>query len=202
MFQRTQPSRALLIAVLLACGVLQANAIQTDVNAKQSVTFKARQQSLNATLHAVEKASWIAEGNGAHVVYIFFDPNCPYCHKLYEELRTRVGQNELQVRWIPVGILLPTSLGKAAAILDAKDPLLALRQNEEKFSATDGFGAVGEAFASPEAAKHLEQNSELLKQVGGQSVPTLLFRDFTGQINVRQGAPSQQKLDALLAQVR
>ena len=73
---------------------------------------------------------------------------------------------------------------------------------DEKFSATDGFGAVSEAFASPEAAKHLEQNSELLKQVGGQSVPTLLFRDFTGQINVRQGAPSQQKLDALLAQVR
>ncbi|MEJ2509073.1 MAG: hypothetical protein P8009_06285 [Gammaproteobacteria bacterium] len=31
----------------------------------------------------ITQASWIAEGKGPHVVYVFFDPNCPYCHKLY-----------------------------------------------------------------------------------------------------------------------
>lgn len=200
MHQNIKSSLGLLIAALMLSGVPQANAVAADTD-KQTSALKVRQQ-LSAAFMAAEKVSWIAEGRGTRIMYIFFDPNCPYCKKLYEELRPRVGHNGLQVRWIPVGILLPTSFGKAAAILEAKDPLLALRQNEEGFSTATGFGAANETFASAKTTTALKQNADLLKQAGGQSVPTLLYRDKTGQIKTRQGAPSPKILDALLAQVK
>lgn len=200
MHQKIKSSLGLLITAFLFSGLLQANTLQADAPDKQPSKLAARQQQLSVALEGAEKASWIAEGNGAHILYVFFDPNCPYCHKLYERLRSRVGQNELQVRWIPVGILFTTSLGKAAALLEAQDPLLAFRQNEEKFTHTE-HGAASETFASAATEKKLKQNSQLLQQIGGQSVPTILYREASGLIKVRQGAPSQKKLDAFLAQV-
>jgi thiol:disulfide interchange protein DsbG len=191
-----QRSLSVLIPVLILSGAPQA---QAATQAKQSATLDARQQKLAETFKEFDTANWIAEGKGARVLYIFFDPNCPYCHKLYEELRTRVGKNDLELRWIPVGILMTTSFGKAAAILEAKDPLAAFRQNEEKFSAG---GAAQETFAGAATEKRLNQNSKLLTQIGGQSVPTLVYRDATGHIKVALGGPVPNKLDAFLAQVK
>jgi thiol:disulfide interchange protein DsbG len=191
-----QRSLSVLIPALILSGAPQA---QAATQATQSAVQDARQQKLAETFKEFDTASWVAEGKGSRVLYIFFDPNCPYCHKLYESLRTRVGKNDLELRWIPVGILMTTSFGKAAAILEAKDPLAAFRQNEEKFSAG---GAAQETFASAATEKRLNQNSKLLTQIGGQSVPTLVFRDAAGHIKVAQGGPTPNKLDAFLAQVK
>lgn len=83
--------------------------------------------SNDAVLAASPEATWIAEGQGRRIVYVFFDPNCPSCQLLYKNLRTFIGSHSLQLRWIPVAIVNVTSLGKAAAILQAPDPVAALR---------------------------------------------------------------------------
>lgn len=196
MYKVIQRSLSVLIPALILSGAPQA---QAATQAKPSAAQDARQQKLAETFNAIEKASWVAEGKGTRILYIFFDPNCPYCHKLYESLRTHVGKNDLELRWIPVGILMTTSFGKAAAILEAKDPVAAFRQNEEKFSAG---GAAQETFASAESEKRLKQNEKLLTQIGGISVPTLVFRNAAGLIQVSQGGPSKNKVDAFLAQVK
>jgi hypothetical protein len=106
-------------AIMLNLSVLPASvAAQPATQARASPA--AHQLALEQVLHATKGATWIAEGNGPRLVYIFFDPNCPFCHKLYQEARPWVGRDGLQLRWIPVGILMPSSAGKAAAILEAK----------------------------------------------------------------------------------
>jgi thiol:disulfide interchange protein DsbG len=68
-------------------------------------------------LDNIGPATWVAEGKGTRVVYTFFDPDCPYCHKLYDALHPLGPKQYLKLRWIPVGMLADTSLDKAAAIL-------------------------------------------------------------------------------------
>lgn len=56
------------------------------------------------------------------IVYVFTHPNCPFCAKLWLDARPWVDGGKVQLRHVLVGILGPTSAGKAAALLTAKDP--------------------------------------------------------------------------------
>ncbi|MDE1979036.1 MAG: thioredoxin fold domain-containing protein, partial [Betaproteobacteria bacterium] len=91
--------------------------------------FASAQQTQNPdavkVLGEMGKATIITEGHGPRVIYIFFDANCPYCHELYTNLRPKVGKDGLEIRWVPVAVLTPTSVTKGAAILQAPDRLKA-----------------------------------------------------------------------------
>ena len=113
-------------------------------------------------LDHIQQASYVAEGQGTRLLYIFFDPNCPYCHTLYRNLRPWVGKGGLQVRWIPVGILTSTSEAKAAAILQAPNPLAALRKNEEDYGFSDdaGGGITPATRVGTQAGRQLAANRD------------------------------------------
>ncbi|MBI3561212.1 MAG: thiol:disulfide interchange protein DsbG [Gammaproteobacteria bacterium] len=147
----------------------------------------------------IDQATWITEGKSPHIIYIFFDPNCPFCHKLYESTRAWVKQGKAQLRWIPVGMLTPTSHGKAAAMLVAKDPLKAFYQNEESYRQG---GGIDEDFATPVVEKQLKANEALLARTGTGAVPTLLLRTHKGAPLLVQGLPPKNKLGLLLEQVK
>ena len=93
----------------------------------------------NAVWGQLEKSHWIADGReGApRTVYVFTDPNCPYCNKLWADARPWVDAGKLQLRHVMVGILTPTSAGKAAALLGAKDPAAALDAYERGHAASN-----------------------------------------------------------------
>ena len=76
----------------------------------------------------LEKSHRIAGGreSAPRTVYVFTEPKGPYCNKLWADARPWVDAGKLQLRHVMVGILTPTSAGKAAALLDAKDPAAAL----------------------------------------------------------------------------
>jgi thiol:disulfide interchange protein DsbG len=82
-------------------------------------------------LTLLQNSSWIADGSiGARrVVYVFTDPNCPYCNKFWAEARPWVQAGK-QLRHVIVGILTPESPGKAAALLSAPNPAVALAAYE------------------------------------------------------------------------
>ena len=161
------------------------------------------QQIAASVLKDIHQATWIAEGKGPHVAYVFFDPNCPYCHKLYTETRSWIKAGKLELRWIPVGLLTETSHGKAGAMLDAKDPLTAFYTNEDKYDPSGGLGGVEEALdVSPKAQAALKANAALLARTGFGSVPALLFHADDGESVLIFGAPGQAKLDAILAHVK
>ncbi len=72
----------------------------------------------------MEKTAWIADGKDSapRKVYLFSDPNCPYCNMFWEQARPWVDSGKVQLRHIMVGIIREDSPGKSAALLAAKDP--------------------------------------------------------------------------------
>lgn len=144
----------------------------------------------DAVLAAAPKATWIADGNGRRIVYIFFDPNCPSCQTLYQNLRPFLASHALQLRWIPVAVVNPTSAGKAAAILEAPDPTAAFRRNEEHYDTGSYAGAIEEQIPSPETERKLRANERLLNRLTIPVVPSMLFADKDRHTVLIQGALS------------
>lgn len=155
-----------------------------------------------AALAAAPKATWIAQGQGRRKLYVFFDPNCTYCPLLYKNLQPLIAPYDLQLRWIPVAMLDPTSLGKAAAILQAKDPKAALDENEGHFTPGTHAGSIAEDIPADGTEALLRANEALLHQVGIPVVPTMLFQAKSGEAMVVQGALSPVALRKVLDRIR
>lgn len=157
---------------------------------------------LEIALAAAPKATWIVQGQGPRELYVFFDPNCGYCPMIYKNLQPLIAPYDLQLRWIPVAMLDATSIGKAAAILQAKDQKAALDYNEAHYNSEAHTGSISEEIPSAVTETRLRANEILLNQVGIPVVPTLLFRAKTGEAMVIQGALSPVALRKVLDRVR
>ncbi len=151
------------------------------------------------------KATVITQGKGPRVLNIFIDANCPYCHELFMALGPLAGKNGLQVRWVPVAVLAPSSVTKGAAILQAKDRLTALRENEMNYGkgpTGQGGGIAPATQVLPATSAILNANNALLDATRSPGVPTMLYRDKQGQAMLVVGPPDADQLKAILASVR
>ncbi|HEB80731.1 MAG TPA: thiol:disulfide interchange protein DsbG, partial [Chromatiales bacterium] len=82
------------------------------------------------------QADGFTVGRKGPLLTAFIDPNCIYCHKFYAEVMPLVKAGRVRVRFIPVAFLKPSSAGKSAALLAAKDPAAAMAKNEKDFDTT------------------------------------------------------------------
>lgn len=194
MFLRLNAS--LWLAVILSLGSLSPAAASENPPGK-------RQQAANSMLTDIEQATWIRDGQSSRVMYVFFDPNCPYCHKVFQMLRAPVERGEVEVRWIPVGYLMTTSLGKAAAILEDKDPTDALYRNERGFSRETGsFGGIlEEPLPDEKTIARLQRNKKLLELGGQAAVPAILYRNKDGKPNLVHGAPPESVVQKIVKEL-
>lgn len=85
------------------------------MNALTSVKFDAL--PLNLAMKEVK-------GDGSRKLAVFSDPDCPYCHRLEQEL-TKVNNVTIYTFLYPIASLHPHAPAKAAAIWCAKDPVAA-----------------------------------------------------------------------------
>jgi len=158
------------------------------------------------------RAGWIADGRDSapRKVYVFTDPNCPYCNKFWADARPWVDSGKVQLRHIMVGILTPSSAGKAAALLDDKNPAAALNAYEQSHTSANakvlagghpkplddsGLKPVGNI--SPTVKARLEANERLMASLGFQATPAILWRDSDGSLGMRQGVPASDIKDVL-----
>ncbi|MGC9162014.1 MAG: thioredoxin fold domain-containing protein [Thiomonas sp.] len=155
-------------------------------------------------LAEIDKATFIPQGKGKRLLYVFIDANCPYCHELFIALGPRAGKNGLQVRWVPVAVLAPSSVTKAAAILQAKDRLAALRENELNYGkgpTGQGGGIAPAKDVLPATSAILNANNALLEATKSPGVPTMLYRDKQGNAMLVVGPPDARQLNHILASV-
>ena len=145
----------------------------------------------------LEKSTWIADGSksAARVVYVFTDPNCPYCNKFWNDARPWVKAGKVQLRHVIVAILTDTSAGKAAALLTAKDPQAALAEHERE-RADGGVKPLAQISAAVRA--QLDANQKLMEQLGSSATPTIFYKDAGGKLQKREGAPSAEMLTEIL----
>jgi len=157
-------------------------------------------------LAQIGKATFIAEGDGKRPIYIFFDPNCPFCHQLYIKLRPFVGKDDVQFRWIPLGMLTASSLPKAAAILQASDPLQAFYKNEDDYdfaaNGQPGGGIEPAQTITPKVRDELAANLALYNSQKLFGVPVVIWRKPDGRADMLIGVPSDAQIRKILEQAR
>ncbi len=146
---------------------------------------------------AMASTSWIADGNNdaERKIYVFVDPNCPYCTAFWNSARPWVEAGKVQLRHIPVGILREDSVGKAAALLAADDPEQALQEHERAGRAST-LSPLSEIPA--DIARQLSGNREVMHRLGAQATPTIFWRNETGRLQYHQGAPQDDQLELIL----
>jgi hypothetical protein len=132
----------------------------------------------------------ITVGQGRRTLWVYFNPDCSYCHRLWTAL---AGTPDLTVIWIPVTFSpKASSLARSAAILDARDPARALEKNEESFNddrEEGGYPVSGRA--SPHTEEAVTRNTMLLQMWTGKvATPTLLWRTVRGEVAESVGLPA------------
>jgi len=119
----------------------------------------------------------------APVVYVMFDPRCPYCTSyLADLLDGPISGDKLNVRLLPVSVLGEESVKMAAGLLSAADPAEAFLRH------AIGGGSVPEATADNMAA--VRHNTEVMNALGLRSTPRTIYKTAVGEYGVMTGAPN------------
>jgi len=146
---------------------------------------------------SMEKSHWIADGraDAPRIVYLFSDPNCPYCNMFWEQARPWVDAGKVQLRHIMVGIIREDSAAKSAALLSSKDPQQALH-NHEKAGKGSSLKPLSKIPAAIQA--QLDANMQLMNDLEVAATPAIFYLDEQGNLQQQQGAPTPDKLVKIL----
>lgn len=144
------------------------------------------------TLH---KSLYLTTGpeNPKRVIYVFFDPNCEYCHAFWDVSHKTQTELGLDIRWVPVAFLKASSMAKAAAIMESVNSQGAFRYNEERFhESTEEGGIRGVPTAPTGLMDAIKANWETLKVIlRNDGTPTIVY-PYNGAIHIQRGLPSSQ----------
>jgi hypothetical protein len=112
-------------------------------------------------------------GAAGPMLTAFIDPNCSFCNNFYRQIMPLVSARKVRLRVILVGFVKPSSLPRAAAIVDAPAPTIALDDNEKNFNSAREEGAYPIAGSSTSSEKKVKEDTALLAKLE-LSVPALV----------------------------
>lgn len=143
---------------------------------------------------SLEKTHWIVEGdpNGERIVYAFMDPNCPYCGAFWKASRKYIDRPGIQLRFIMVGFLRPSSEGLAANILAAENPAAALAEHE--MNRDKGVAAEPKPVVS-RFVRMVQENTAFMTTNEIYATPTVVFKNRLGKVQLIQGLPNETVMD-------
>lgn len=144
----------------------------------------------------LEHARWIPVGapSSARVVYIFTDPECPFCHELWKAMQTATAP-DVQVRYLLVAVIDADSRGKDAAILESANPAATFERQERSF---DQGGIAPKSTSQPATNATIATNEALMQQLHIYGTPGLVYLDEHQHLNVFAGMPSPTQLRSIL----
>ncbi len=154
---------------------------------------------LGALFQELDKSSHVVEGtaqNPKKIIYVFVDANCPFCHYTWKALQP-YEKAGLQVRWILVATLGPTSMPKAIEVMTAQDKTAAFRKMEENSGKSWTPSAKASESASPDAAASIQKNTELMTRFGIAGTPGVIWKDARDKVNVKGGMPRLSELPGI-----
>jgi len=158
------------------------------------------------TWEQLEHARWIADGraDAPRKVYVFLDANCKYCTKFWSDARPWVNAGKVQLRHIMVGVIAPSSAGRAAALLADPDPARRLAAFEQAHA----FGVVRMMAGGPHQtledpslapldpvpealARTIADDEDLMHGFGLMGTPGIVFRAPDGRIVAKPGVATE-----------
>ncbi len=133
---------------------------------------------------------------GPVAIQIVFDPDEPFCHALWVKMQA-VNPGPVVIRWVPVALVRPSTLGKAAAIVTAPDPSAALAYDERHFNVRLWEGGIRPlAHVAPTLRQTIIGNTRLIVRLTSL-IPFMIYRE-NGRMHILAGAAKRTRLAALL----
>lgn len=141
------------------------------------------------------RTSWIAQGDGARIVYAYVDPNCPYSRDLYGKAQQLLNPAAVQIRWVPVGVLpkvTEDSRQKAAAALKGGIKTLDAVMR----------GKSADVTSSPRELNQTNGSAGFLDEIAKfapRGVPKVIYvKDAGNEVRLVTGVPQQAELAKVL----
>ncbi len=143
-------------------------------------------------MQRLDRAHWIASGAKAskRVVYVFTDPNCPFCNELWTALKTARAP-EVQIRYLLVAVIQADSKGKDAAIIESPDPAAMLEQHERSYASG---GIRPKATWQPATSETISADESLMQALHIYGTPGLVYLDEHNDVKVFAGMPDPEQL--------
>lgn len=161
-----------------------------------------------AQIHAPEKdytdqfaqlsqALVVSEGKGRKPIYVIYEPNCSFCKKLHTSSRKHL--DEALFQWVPVAFLgsrpgedMPDGTLKVIqAIIEHDDPAKALALSKTR-------SLKPSAKVSENTRRQVGSNNQLMASFGISGTPAVIWKDSAGSIQVLKGLPPENKLAAMV----
>ena len=135
---------------------------------------------------------------------IFMDPNCPWCHRDFEELQPYIESKKVSVNWVIVGLIKNSSTTKASAILSAKDQISALKFNSKNFDEPNENGGVTEKLypISESGAKKAKDNFNFFVKQKFQAVPLIIFKNNKGNTMLFEGYAGPNQMENIIEKIK
>lgn len=143
-------------------------------------------------IEQLSQAHWIAAGarSTTRVVYVFSDPNCPYCNDLWKALQVKRAA-DVQLRYLLVAVIDDDSRAKDAAILESQDPGATFDEQERNYA---NGGIHGKATLQPATASTIATNERLMSALHIYGTPGLIYVDEHNQVRLFVGMPDEEQL--------
>jgi thiol:disulfide interchange protein DsbG len=183
-----------------------------DVPAAEWTAAMDRRNVAPATWEQLERTRWIADGraDAPRKVYVFLDANCKYCTKFWSDARPWVNAGKVQLRHVMVGVIAPTSTGRAAALLADPDPARRLAAFEQAHA----FGVVRMMAGGPRQsledpglaplepvpealARTIAAHEDLMHEFGLRGTPGIVFRTPDGRVVAKPGVSPEELAQVL-----
>jgi len=147
-------------------------------------------------MQRLDRARWIAAGakGTARVVYVFADPDCPFCNDLWKALKSARAP-DVQIRYLLVAVIDADSRGKDAAILESADPAAALEQHERNYAKG---GVTPRSTVQPATAETVSVNEALMQALHLYGTPGMVYLDEHNEVKVFGGMPNAGQLRAIV----
>ena len=120
----------------------------------------------------------------ANPVYVFFDPQCPHCGRMWEA--SLPLQKKAKFIWIPVSLVNASSGPQGAALLASDNPVKSMTQHKASLLANQG-GISASAGSHPEMEKAVKKNMDLFNSLGIEGVPFTIARNTKTGLTVSRG---------------
>ena len=147
-------------------------------------------------MQRMDRAKWIAVGakSSERVVYVFTDPDCPFCNDLWKAIQTARAP-DVQIRYLLVAVIDADSKGKDAAILESKDPAAALAKSERNY---EHGGIAPKTDMLPQTKETISFNSDLMAALHIFGTPGLVYMDEHNEVKVYAGMPDEKQLRVIV----
>jgi thiol:disulfide interchange protein DsbG len=143
-------------------------------------------------MQRLDRAHWIPSGakSSSRVVYVFTDPNCPFCNDLWKALKTARAP-DVQIRNLLVAVINADSRGKDAAILESPDAAATFEKNERNFA---HGGIAPKPTLQSATAETISVNEALMGALHIYGTPGLVYLDEHNEVKVFAGMPDEGQL--------